>query len=174
MNGFCYYNKNLLGKDCSASYVIEFGGDEVKNLIRVTAGNFQLNVGNMDGLSQSKSGSKKDKRPKVLLGTFPIVAHEIRIDITLTMSLNAGVTFYTDKLLVTLSGSVDLNAELGVGTVIKLTAGVKGTIIGASFTCGFNTITGSFLRSESRIAINSGTITGYLKGEIRVFGIFGV
>ena len=65
---------------------------------------------------------------------------------------------------------MDLKAELVVGTLIQFKAGVKGKIIGATFTCAFKLSPLSFLKSESKITINSGTITGYLTGEVRGTG----
>ena len=55
-------------------------------------------------MSQSKSDSSKDTRGSLLLGTFPIAAYEIRIDIKLSMGLSAGVTVSTKQLKITLMG----------------------------------------------------------------------
>ena len=162
-----FENKSFLGTKASAYYVIDLKNNKVVNKIKIKAGSFTVSVGNEDGLSQSKTDSNKDTRGNVLLGTFPIAAYEIRIDIKLSMGLNAGVTVSTKQLKITLSGSVNLKAELVVGTLIKFTAGVKGKIIGASFTCAFNKSPLSFSKSGSKINISSGTITGYLTGEIK-------
>ena len=165
-----FENKSFLGTKASAYYVIDLKNNKVVNKIKIKAGSFTVSVGNEDGLSQSKTDSNKDTRGSVLLGTFPIAAYEIRIDIKLSMGLNAGVTVSTKQLKITLSGSVNLKAELVVGTLIKFTAGVKGKIIGASFTCAFNKSPLSFSKSGSKINISSGTITGYLTGEIKGTG----
>ena len=165
-----FENKSFLGTKASAYYVIDLKNNKVVNKIKIKAGSFTVSVGNEDGLSQSKTDSNKDTRGNVLLGTFPIAAYEIRIDIKLSMGLNAGVTVSTKQLKITLSGSVNLKAELVVGTLIKFTAGVKGKIIGASFTCAFNKSPLSFSKSGSKINISSGTITGYLTGEIKGTG----
>ena len=165
-----FENKSFLGTKASAYYIIDLKNNKVVNKIKIKAGSFTVSVGNEDGLSQSKTDSNKDTRGSVLLGTFPIAAYEIRIDIKLSMGLNAGVTVSTKQLKITLSGSVDIKAELVVGTLIKFTAGVKGKIIGASFTCAFNKSPLSFSKSGSKINISSGTITGYLTGEIKGTG----
>ena len=165
-----FENKSFLGTKASAYYVIDLKNNKVVNKIKIKAGSFTVSVGNEDGLSQSKTDSNKDTRGSVLLGTFPIAAYEIRIDIKLSMGLNAGVTVSTKQLKITLGGSVNLKAELVVGTLIKFTAGVKGKIIGASFTCAFNKSPLSFSKSGSKINISSGTITGYLTGEIKGTG----
>lgn len=165
-----FENKSFLGTKASAYYVIDLKNNKVVNKIKIKAGSFTVSVGNEDGLSQSKTDSNKDTRGSVLLGTFPIAAYEIRIDIKLSMGLNAGVTVSTKQLKITLSGSVNLKAELVVGTLIQFKAGVKGKIIGATFTCGFNLSPLSFSRSDSKITINSGTITGYLTGEVKGTG----
>ena len=165
-----FENKSFLGTKASAYYVIDLKNNKVVNKIKIKAGSFTVSVGNENGLSQSKTDSNKDTRGSVLLGTFPIAAYEIRIDIKLSMGLNAGVTVSTKQLKITLSGSVNLKAELVVGTLIKFTAGVKGKIIGASFTCAFNKSPLSFSKSGSKINISSGTITGYLTGEIKGTG----
>ena len=165
-----FENIDFLGAKASAYYVIDLSKGKVVNKIKIKAGTYTAWVGNEDGLSQSKSDSNKDSRTDLLLGSFPIVAYEIRIDIKLSLSLSAGVTLLTNKFKVTLSGSVDLKAEVAAGYLIKFTAGVKGKIIGASFTCGFNISPLSFSKSDSKINISSGTITGYLKGEIKGTG----
>ena len=168
-----YENQNFLGKEAKATYVINLEDGKVENKIVVEAGGFELTVGNDDGIEKPKSGTKKgkDTRKKLLLGRFPIVAYEIKLDITLSMSLNAGVTIATNKFYITLSGTVDISAEITVGTVVRFTAGVKGTIINADFQCGFNTKTQSFLRSESYLKLSSCNVVGYLKGEVRGTGI---
>ena len=165
-----FENKDFLGAKASAYYIIDLKNSKVVNKIKIKAGSFTVYVGNENGLSQSKTDSNKDTRGDLLLGTFPIAAYEIHIDIKLSMSLSAGVTLKTKKILVTLSGAVELKAEIVVGTFIKFTAGVKGKIIGASFTCGFNTSPISFSKSDSKITLSCGTITGYLKGEVKGTG----
>ena len=165
-----FEDKKFLGTKASAYYVIDLKNNKVVNKIKIKAGSFTASVGNEKGMSQSKSDSSKDTRGSLLLGTFPIAAYEIRIDIKLSMGLSAGVTVSTKQLKITLSGSVDIKAELVVGTLIKFTAGVKGKIIGASFTCAFNKSPLSFSKSGSKINISSGTITGYLTGEIKGTG----
>ena len=165
-----FENLSFLGTKASAYYIIDFKNSKVVNKIKIKAGSFTVSVGNEDGLSQSKTDSNKDTRGSVLLGTFPIAAYEIRIDIKLSMGLTAGVSLPYNKIKVSLGGSVDLKAELVVGTLIQFKAGVKGKIIGATFTCGFNLSPLSFSRSDSKITINSGTITGYLTGEIKGTG----
>ena len=165
-----FENKSFLGTKASAYYVIDLKNNKVVNKIKIKAGSFTVSVGNEDGLSQSKTDSNKDTRGSVLLGTFPIAAYEIRIDIKLSMGLTAGVSLPYNKIKVSLGGSVDLKAELVVGTLIQFKAGVKGKIIGATFTCGFNLSPLSFSRSDSKITINSGTITGYLTGEVKGTG----
>ena len=165
-----FENLSFLGTKASAYYIIDFKNSKVINKIKIKAGSFTAYVGNEDGMSQSKSDSKNDKRGDLLLGTFPVAAYEIRIDIKLSMGLTAGVSLPYNKIKVSLGGSVDLKAELVVGTLIQFKAGVKGKIIGATFTCGFNLSPLSFSRSDSKITINSGTITGYLTGEVKGTG----
>ena len=165
-----FENLSFLGTKASAYYIIDLKNSKVVNKIKIKAGSFTATVGNENGMSQSKADEKKDTRGDLLLGTFPIAAYEIRIDIKLSMGLTAGVSLPYKKIKVTLGGSVDLKAELVVGTLIQFKAGVKGKIIGATFTCGFNLSPISFSRSDSKITINSGTITGYLSGEIKGTG----
>ena len=64
---------------------------------------------------------------------------KFHLDIKLSMSLSAGVTCNTNKIKITLGGSVELKAEVAFGTFINFTSGVKGKLIGASFICAFYT-----------------------------------
>jgi len=162
---------DFLGAKASAVYVIDFSDTEVANSIKIEFGCFSIKVGNEKGIDKDKTGSDNDEREDLLLGTFPVLAYEIHLDIKLSMSLSAGVTCSTNKVIITLSGSVELSAEVVVGSLLEFTAGVKGEIIGASFTCVFNKPSLTFSRDDSKINISSGAITGYLKGVTKVFDV---
>ena len=162
---------DFLGTEASAYYIIDFSSTKVVNKIKLKFGCFSTTLGNEKGLEKSKTNSNNDKRGDLLLGTFPILAYEIHLDIKLSMSLSAGVTCSTNKIKITLGGSVELRAEVAFGTFINFTSGVKGKLIGASFICAFYTPSLKLSKDDSKINISSGTITGYLNGKIKGTGI---
>ena len=128
---------------------------KVVNKIKIKVGRFTVEVGNKDVMSQSQDDKKDDKRGEIFLGSIPILAYEIHVDFFLSMSLSAGYTLKTNKMLISLKGWVDVKTKIAVETVIKFTGEIKGKIIGAESTCGFNTSPISFSKSDSKITISS-------------------
>lgn len=166
------FNKDILGQEVSASYIVDFTYAKITNKIQLKAGPLTLALGNKYGVTNQggknadDSGSSKDT--DITLCTIPIYG-VANLKIKISFSVSYGFKFETSNdITVKLNGKVDLKAEIDL--VAKF--GVRGNMIDADFKTKFGKVSGKYSQKDFCIEIGAGAISGYVTASIGGFNLF--